>query len=394
LDWADANQVTHYQINSVLDGKLCEACSEMNGKIFAVADAQRFRKKFLSVLGDKEQMKQEVPFLTKAASKNVRGYILVSKNADDKFYFCPFHPGCRCTCVAVYGDVIEESDEDMMYSETPEDIKNVSLAGAEEVLPANAGKFSTAQEAVAFYQKRYKKITLVVDSMPDDMKLRLFNYLEALRERYPRTLKNLTRIEFCSTLGPNTYGAMVTKKGILYINQNVSSSLRVVDHLMANDMANGWHPFVHAPGFDALLAHETGHLWYRTLIDTFKNVNFSQVDHAETKLGAVLTKFVKALYKKTAGADFSGYAASKDELEMIAEYFVVKIHNGQATKTVRALDEFFNFLNGLPTFSGREVYSAGPRYRLSSEQRTAMESYFSNMAKLIKDKHNEIIKKL
>ena len=107
LDWAEANQVTYYQVTAVLDTKTCEACWDMNGKIFAVADALQFKKKFLSIFGDKELMKREAPFLTKESAKAARGYVTVEKDGE-KFYFPPFHPYCRCTVFAVYSEVAPE----------------------------------------------------------------------------------------------------------------------------------------------------------------------------------------------------------------------------------------------------------------------------------------------
>lgn len=106
LDWATENQVAYYQICSILDSKLCDACAEMNGKIFAVPDAIQFKMTFLAALCDKEQMKREVPFLTLDAAHGTKGYVI--KKSGEVFYFPPFHPRCRCTVVAVHEEVDPE----------------------------------------------------------------------------------------------------------------------------------------------------------------------------------------------------------------------------------------------------------------------------------------------
>lgn len=120
LDWATESQVEYYQVCSVLDSKLCGACEEMNGKIFAVADALQFKKIFLAAIGDKELMKREVPFLTLEGAQGARGYVV--KKSGEVFYFPPFHPRCRCTVVAIYENVVPEPyrmDSDSLDSEQP-----------------------------------------------------------------------------------------------------------------------------------------------------------------------------------------------------------------------------------------------------------------------------------
>ena len=104
LDWAVANSVTYYKVTSVLDNKTCESCLEMNGKIFAVSDALKFREKYLSILDDKELLKQEAPFITHATAKTTQGFVV--KKGEGVFFFPPFHPHCRCTLVAVHEEVV------------------------------------------------------------------------------------------------------------------------------------------------------------------------------------------------------------------------------------------------------------------------------------------------
>ena len=160
LDWAEANQVLYYRVNSVLDGRLCDACAEMNGKIFAVSDAQQFRKKFLASLGDKELMKREVPFITLSGAKSSRGYVV--KKADEHHYFPPFHPRCRCALEAVHDEV-----EAVPTEGYAQDINETDFA------PDDFLVFENEQNAEDFADDEY---LAWYKTLPDDCKIALRQY--------------------------------------------------------------------------------------------------------------------------------------------------------------------------------------------------------------------------
>jgi hypothetical protein len=123
LDWADQNEVKYYRVTGVLDDKICGACLSMNDRVFAVSDAQEFRKKFLSVFDDKELLKQQTPFLTSEYAKSIRSYTVVK--SDGLFFFPPFHPNCRCSVIAVYDENVrpEQQDGEKPYIIDPERFK-------------------------------------------------------------------------------------------------------------------------------------------------------------------------------------------------------------------------------------------------------------------------------
>ena len=73
LDWAKENGIQYYKVVAVLDAKTCAACAAMDGKVFSVKDALAYKDKFLEIQGDKEKLKQEMPFLTPATAKDVSG---------------------------------------------------------------------------------------------------------------------------------------------------------------------------------------------------------------------------------------------------------------------------------------------------------------------------------
>jgi hypothetical protein len=113
LDWAWRSGVDYYKISSILDNKVCAACLAMNGKVFSVRDALKWREQFWSVVGDTEKMKETVPFLTKEMADNVAFF--AKKSADEQFFFPPFHPGCRCICVKVDEAEIEVPPQEYPY---------------------------------------------------------------------------------------------------------------------------------------------------------------------------------------------------------------------------------------------------------------------------------------
>ena len=103
LDYAERESVQYYKISSMLDSRVCASCRAMNGKIFSVADARAYKQKFLSVVGDVEQMKQVTPFLTKDAAEEIAQAEGEYSDAGSK-YFPPLHGNCRCRCFSVPGD--------------------------------------------------------------------------------------------------------------------------------------------------------------------------------------------------------------------------------------------------------------------------------------------------
>ena len=105
LDYAEREGIQYYKISSILDGKVCASCLTMNGKIFSIADARDYKKKFLSVVGDTEQMKQVTPFLTQDAATQITDAEGVVSSAG-RDYFPPLHAHCRCRAIVVSaGDV-------------------------------------------------------------------------------------------------------------------------------------------------------------------------------------------------------------------------------------------------------------------------------------------------
>ena len=100
LDYAEREGIEYYKISSILDGKACAACLTMNNKIFSIADAKAYKKKFLSVVGDTEQMKQVTPFLTKEVAQQIHEADGDVSSAG-RDYFPPLHINCRCKAIAV-----------------------------------------------------------------------------------------------------------------------------------------------------------------------------------------------------------------------------------------------------------------------------------------------------
>jgi hypothetical protein len=101
LDWARRNSITEYYIVPFQDNKTCAACLSMNGKAFSIEDAVDYRDRFLEASDDPELLRKEFSFLTPRAVQNISESD-IDGPGDGKFYFPPFHPHCRCICVAKY----------------------------------------------------------------------------------------------------------------------------------------------------------------------------------------------------------------------------------------------------------------------------------------------------
>ena len=92
----------------------------MNGKIFSISDGLAYKRKFLSVVGDTEQMKQVTPFLTKAAAQEIHDDDGVESEAGHDF-FPPFHPACRCKAITVTSDELSSARE--MVAEDAQELR-------------------------------------------------------------------------------------------------------------------------------------------------------------------------------------------------------------------------------------------------------------------------------
>jgi hypothetical protein len=404
LDWAQGHNVTEYKISPVLDGKACSACLRTAGEVFSISDAQAFKAKFDKVAGDTALLKQETPFLTAweaSRRRELKESGVASPedvlDAERPFFFPPFHPECRCFCVAFITDIqqdartlaaSESSSSDNLPDEQDDDIFKTKFKRYDNDRPVGEDyfnisainfvqKFTSAEEALAFYEKNYNCF-LNLKGMPKDMIVGTLNTIENLRDYFPNVMNKFKGIIYNIDGIPEKAYATMSLDGIMRLNPKLMSSIHKINNSFDLDVANSFHPMTFIEdGLTNIVTHEIGHHTDQWL---FNHQPLHIKSSVKEFLNEVYTVF-KSEEKKTSRYEFSEYAYT-DRAEMFAEYFTHKtlgsIYN---FPTGKVLDKFFQFLNGLPKIKGVGSFM---------EERALIES----AKQQISDKQTELLNKL
>lgn len=212
VDWAEANSIVYYAVSSVLDDRTCVHCESMDGRVFTVSDAKKFRDNYILAANDPQLLKDNSPFLTKQGLKYMAGEVnlseFVKKSADGslakekRFYFPPFHPNCRCTVAAVkdieaYAQSVAEDRPELLKPYDTSDALPLKDRFALDLSPGKKNipdpprdfnEFSTIEDAKSYFSTYFPDMKIDLSGVADKSGARALSQLERLRRVYPELI--------------------------------------------------------------------------------------------------------------------------------------------------------------------------------------------------------------
>ena len=270
LDWAQENGIEYYKISAVLDAKTCAACAAMDGRIFQVQVAVDYKDRFMEIQGDADKIKAEMPFLTKdAAADIVKDMLVGNGQTGDVFYFPPFHPGCRCTVVAVMS---EDAPVTTPYS--PEDSNYMPMNGiiyTESTLP---------------FAINSQNVTVSLDDIGTDNAATVLTELQGIDSLCAQNLTNLVGSGILSRMKTVSAEVGTAENGLLHslawsydngsgivVNTTYFSDMKKLEQIVLTNADNGTFAKVGVLNpVRYVLSHEYGHQIYAGLSSKQKRV--------------------------------------------------------------------------------------------------------------------------
>jgi hypothetical protein len=341
LDWAWRSGVDYYKISSVLDQRVCAACLAMNGKIFSVRDGMKFRERFLSVVGDKDRMKQAVPFLTKGAADQVTGV----------------------TRSAYLASGVNQQTVPFQYDAANEFIQEGKITP----------RFSSGEEAIEFFEKNHP-FSLFTSSGDSEINNRVISMLENFNTMFPGVLDQaVSQIRFVH-YGEDSQELARYDESRITVNLDKFKS-GYEEREKMNQMSS-YFAKTGVYTIESTIAHELGHALYANITKGKDSSGESTVflsNYGDSSYASVVDKFISDLFIKSVTEKYSKLEddpqyfpfklyISKYSLdgqnEMMAEYFSRKMLNRtdpSKSQTEQALDDFFDFINTRKTYSLAEV---------------------------------------
>jgi hypothetical protein len=315
LDWAWRSGVDYYKISSVLDNRVCAACLAMNGKVFSVRDGMKFRERFLSVVGDKNRMKQVVPFLTKDTAEQTTGLI---KHREQIF-----------------------GTPRSSFARDPESGGTVRASTAKDVF-ANEQKIHEAfphLNAVDLYGMDKNLASFVADE------------LIALGEAYPDVMRHLQEIVMheynpeASEIAITSPDGKIIAFGSDYWQQEDRLNKELIKAAEIGELLDS-----KGNSGKYILAHEFGHVFKITYAQATSEY-LTESHRKDLTCASFFTRYIKEIFQAGKGTELS-LRAQINEDEFTAELFAAARLGGASKKIVRDFGEFMTWLNGLHPSSG------------------------------------------
>ena len=271
--------------------------------------------------------------------------------AIEHFYFPPFHPGCRCTVVAVRdlkayerqeiaGQGPGEEDFVPIIPESSRAIDVYGVGNGGELVradqlttkPSDFLGFDSVGAAEEYLVSRLPGLRLELKDIGDDIALKALNQFERLRLEYPALAISLESIAFeegTSEAGTlNALGWTQDDGSRLVFNTRYFRDYEALKKRVTVNIEEGVFVGAAAASVEQIVTHEAGHLLYAAL-------------SGEQKAA------LEELFAKGAASDLS-LVAQQDASEMFAEAFTAAHHGARISKEIAAIMKILNKRLKLP----------------------------------------------
>ncbi len=255
----------------------------------------------------------------------------------EKFYFPPFHPGCRCTVVAIRnvnayvqqeiegGEAAPEAHNLLDLSKTIDtygvDDGKLIPAMPTTMRPTDFLAFDSLAEATDYYASHVPGLELEIGGVEESVALEALNQFERLRLTHPAIAGRLESIAFeAGTVEEGTLNSLAWASNDgsrLVLNSKYFRNPDSLKEVFERNIAEGVFVSTAASPIAQTVTHEAGHLLYASL-------------SAEQKAA------LQALFERGAGSRFS-LVAAQDANEMFAEAFTAMRHGGKVTEETAAI---------------------------------------------------------
>ena len=203
----------------------------------------------------------------------------------EKFYFPPFHPGCRCTVVAIrdvnaYVQQEIEGAEPAVAHNLPDLSKTIDAYGVDAdgrlvrtapatMAPSNFLGFESVEAAEEYYASRLPGLRLEFGGADTDTALAVLNQFERLRLEHPAIASRLESIAFeAGTAEQGTLNALswaYDDGSRLVFNTKYFRNYEALKDVFERNLAEGVFVSTAASPIAQTVTHEAAHLLYASL---------------------------------------------------------------------------------------------------------------------------------